>query len=66
MIGGVSGGLAEYFNIDILAVRIVFVILTLFAASKGEGSQHGLKIEKLNDKYREMADKLRSAISEQA
>ena len=32
MIGGVSGGLAEYFNIDILAVRIVFVILTLFAA----------------------------------
>ncbi len=32
MIGGVSGGLAQYFNIDILVIRIVFVILALFAA----------------------------------
>jgi phage shock protein PspC (stress-responsive transcriptional regulator) len=32
MIGGVSGGLARYFNIDVTIIRIVFVILALFAA----------------------------------
>ncbi len=29
MIGGVCGGLAEYFNIDPVIVRILFVILLL-------------------------------------
>jgi phage shock protein PspC (stress-responsive transcriptional regulator) len=28
-IGGVCGGLAEYFNIDSLIIRIIFVILVL-------------------------------------
>jgi serine protease SohB len=45
-----------------IVVAIIAVVLTIISASKGEGSQHGLKIEKLNDKYREMADKLRQSI----
>jgi len=32
VIGGVSGGLAQYFNVDTLIIRVVFVILALFAA----------------------------------
>jgi phage shock protein PspC (stress-responsive transcriptional regulator) len=32
MIGGVCGGLAQYFNVDITIIRVVFVILALFAA----------------------------------
>ncbi len=32
MIGGVSGGLSNYFNIDTTIIRVVFVILALFAA----------------------------------
>jgi phage shock protein C len=32
MIGGVSGGLAQYFNTDTTIIRVVFVILALFAA----------------------------------
>lgn len=35
MLGGVSGGLADYFNIDISWVRIAFVVLTLFASGLG-------------------------------
>lgn len=30
IIGGVSGGLADYFNIDVALVRIAFVLLLLF------------------------------------
>ncbi len=30
VIGGVSGGLADYFNIDIVLVRVAFVLLALF------------------------------------
>jgi len=45
-----------------IVVAVIAVVLTIVSASKGEGSQHGLKIEKLNDKYREMADKLRQSI----
>ena len=45
-----------------IVLAVVAVVLTIISASKGEGSQHGLKIEKLNDKYREMADKLRNSI----
>jgi len=37
-------------------------VLTIFSASKGDGGQHGLKIDKLNEKYRDMADKLRQSI----
>jgi len=32
VIGGVSGGLAHYFNVDVLIIRVVFIILALFAA----------------------------------
>ena len=33
VIGGVSGGLAEYMNIDPVIVRILFVLLVLFGGS---------------------------------
>ena len=45
-----------------IVVAVGAIVLTIFSASKGDGGQHGLKIEKLNDKYREMADKLRHSI----
>jgi phage shock protein C len=32
MIGGVCGGLAEYFDIDVSLVRLIFVGLTLITA----------------------------------
>ena len=32
VIGGVAGGLAEYFNIDVVIIRIIFVLLALAAA----------------------------------
>ena len=36
-IGGVCGGIAEYFNIDSLLVRILFVIL-IFGVGTGFGA----------------------------
>jgi phage shock protein C len=33
MIGGVAGGLADYFNVDPLVVRIGFAISTLFSGA---------------------------------
>lgn len=30
VIGGVSGGLADYLNIDVVIIRIIFVLLALF------------------------------------
>jgi serine protease SohB len=45
-----------------IVLAIVAVVLAIVSATKGDGSQHGLKIEKLNDKYRDMADKLRHTI----
>jgi serine protease SohB len=45
-----------------IVIAIVAVVLAIIAASKGEGGEHGLKIEKLNDKYRDMADKVRQSI----
>jgi serine protease SohB len=45
-----------------IVAAIIAVVLSIISASKGEGSQHGLKIEKLNDKYREMADRVRNSI----
>jgi len=45
-----------------IAAAFIAVVLTIISASRGEGTQHGLKIEKLNDKYREMADTLRQSI----
>lgn len=29
-VGGVCGGLAEYFHIDAIVVRLIFIVLTLF------------------------------------
>lgn len=45
-----------------IVAAIVAVLLSIISASKGDGSQHGLKIEKLNDKYLEMADRVRQSI----
>ncbi len=33
VIGGVAGGLADYFNIDVVLARVVFVLLALFGGS---------------------------------
>jgi phage shock protein PspC (stress-responsive transcriptional regulator) len=33
MLGGVSGGLARYFNVDTMIVRIAFVVLTVFGGA---------------------------------
>lgn len=35
MLAGVCGGLAEYFNIDPLVVRLVFVLTAIFGVSIG-------------------------------
>ena len=35
IIAGVSGGIAEYFDIDPVAVRVAYVLLTLFTAFSG-------------------------------
>ena len=33
MIAGVSGGLAEYFNVDATLIRVLFLLLTVFGGS---------------------------------
>lgn len=33
VIAGVAGGLGEYFNIDPLVIRILFILLTIFGGS---------------------------------
>jgi phage shock protein PspC (stress-responsive transcriptional regulator) len=33
MLGGVAGGLARYFNVDTMIVRIAFVVLTFFGGT---------------------------------
>jgi phage shock protein C len=33
MLAGVCGGLADYFNIDVTLVRILFVVLAVFGGS---------------------------------
>jgi phage shock protein PspC (stress-responsive transcriptional regulator) len=33
MLGGVAGGLARYFGVDTMIVRIAFVVLTLFGGA---------------------------------
>jgi phage shock protein C len=35
MLAGVAGGLAEYFSIDPLVVRLVFVVAAIFGVSLG-------------------------------
>ncbi len=45
-----------------IVVAIGVIVLLIASASKGEGKGGGLQIEKLNDKYRDMANGLRKAI----
>jgi phage shock protein C len=33
MVGGVCGGLADYFNIDVTVVRVLFLILSVFGGT---------------------------------
>jgi phage shock protein PspC (stress-responsive transcriptional regulator) len=33
MIAGVCGGLAEYFDLDVSIIRILFVVLTIFTVA---------------------------------
>lgn len=33
MIGGVCAGLAEYFDLDVTLIRVLYLILTLFSAA---------------------------------
>ncbi len=35
MLAGVCGGFAEYFDIDVTVVRVVYVLLTLFTVFSG-------------------------------
>ena len=35
MLAGVAGGAAEYFNIDPLVIRLIFVLTAIFGASLG-------------------------------
>lgn len=51
-----------FFKAVTIVLAVVAIVLTIIAASKGEGSQHGLKIEKLNEKYRELGDRLRESV----
>ena len=32
MLGGVCGGLAEYFDVDVTPIRLLFIALTIFTA----------------------------------
>ena len=45
-----------------VVVAIGAVITLLVSASKGEHKAGGLKVEKLNDKYRDMANTLRKSV----
>lgn len=45
-----------------IVAAIVAVVVAIVSASRGDSAQHGLKVEKLNDKYREMADNIRQVI----
>jgi serine protease SohB len=51
-----------FFKALTIVLAVVAIVLTIVAASKGEGAQHGLKVENLNEKYREMADRLRENV----
>jgi phage shock protein C len=33
MLGGVCGGLGQYFNIDVTLIRVLFVVLTLLGGA---------------------------------
>jgi serine protease SohB len=45
-----------------IVAAVVAIIFSIVAASRGEGKPHGLNIEKLNDKYRKMAEMLRESV----
>ena len=33
MLAGVSGGLAEYFNVDVTLIRVLFIVLTVLGGA---------------------------------
>lgn len=45
-----------------IVAAVVAIILAIVMASRGSDSSHGLSVEKLNEKYRSMADKLSQAV----
>ena len=45
-----------------VVAAIVAIIVAIVTASRGEAKPHGLNIEKLNDKYRKLADTLQQAV----
>jgi serine protease SohB len=45
-----------------IVVAIIAVVMAIVSASRGAESSHGLNIEKLNEKYQSMADKLSQAV----
>jgi serine protease SohB len=45
-----------------IVLAIVAVIIAIVSASRGDESAHGLNVEKLNEKYQSMADKLNQAV----
>ena len=45
-----------------IVVAIIAVVMAIVSASRGADSSHGLTIEKLNEKYQSMADKLSQAV----
>ena len=49
-----------------IVAAIVAVVLAIVSASRGSESTHGLTIEKLNEKYQSMADKLSQAVMSKA
>jgi len=51
-----------FFKAFTIVAAIVAVVVAIVAATKGDGAQHGLKVEELNKKYREMADTLRQGV----
>jgi serine protease SohB len=49
-----------------IVAAIIAVVVAIVSASRGSESAHGLSIEKLNEKYQSMADKLSQAVLSKA
>lgn len=45
-----------------IAAAILAIVVVIINSSRGEGRQSGIKLEKLNDKYRQLGDKLRQQV----
>ena len=70
VIAGVCGGLGEYFNIDPIIIRIIFILITIFGGSgiliyiilwlviPSESNPKKLSEENIRENAREMKDKV--------